>query len=180
MIRRPQRIAPECVLDVSDNQLLVLLLMVQAQDNQFSRRLGDSWLKKFEHVLVHMGAIFAHLVQAGTGKGIAQRFVRLLPHSVVIGIKEIAEALIKGAIAGEMCGKNKRLKEPTGMRQMPFGRAGLQTRLHHLVFRAERRRQRLCLLSHGAVMAGQRGRHLLLGRGGRKSQNGLHMSHLVS
>ncbi len=132
LVHRMQRVAPESMLDIGNDQLLVLLLMVQPEDHKFLRFCGDrTGLQQLEHLLVDVSAILADFLQAGTRKGIAQRFFRLLAYSVVIRIKEIAKLRMERPISGQMIGKNESLKEPTCVCHVPFGWAGLRTRLHH-------------------------------------------------
>src|SRR6476646_886382 len=113
--------------------------MVQAERHKFLCFSGNgARLKQLEHMLIHVSAIFANLIQPGTRKSIAQRFFRLLAYRVVIRIKEIAKLRVEGPVSGQMTGKNKGLKKPAGMGHMPLARAGLSTGLQRYSFRRER------------------------------------------
>ncbi len=156
VIRGPQRAGPECMLDVGNDQLLVLLLVIASQLNQPQRFLRHiAGAQHLQDVLIHVAAISHHFVQAGTRKCIAQRFFRLRSQRVVIGIEERLEAPIERPVSGHMLGKDKGLEEPARVRQMPLGGTGVGAGLHHLVFGAQRRSQDFRLFSHrGKLLRG--------------------------
>src|SRR5579859_3683487 len=116
LIRGMERIAPESVLDIGDEQFLVLLLMVQAKRHQLLH-LGShgAGLKQLKHVLIDMGAIFADLFQRRARESVAQRLFRLLSHGVVIGVKKIAKLRMERLVSGQVRRKNECLKKPAGM-----------------------------------------------------------------
>src|SRR5690348_13391205 len=101
-----KRIAPESVLDIGNEQFLVLLFMVQAERYQLLYLGGHrARLKQLEHVLIDMGAILADFLQRGARESIAQRFFRLLPHGVVIGVKKIPKLRVKRLVSGQVLRK---------------------------------------------------------------------------
>ena len=57
----------------------------------------------------------------------------------IIRVEEVSEALVEHAIAGETRRQQELLQEPCRMRAVPFGRAGIGHRLHHLILRCEQR-----------------------------------------
>ena len=100
MIRGMEWIAPESVFDIGNEKFLMLLLMVQAQNRQFLCFTGNcARLKKLKHVFINMGTVSADFVQTRTGKCIAQSFLRLLSHGVVIRVKKVAELRMEGTIS---------------------------------------------------------------------------------
>ena len=106
LISRMKRVAPEPMLDIGDEQFLVLLLMVQPQRDQFCTSAPPRRIEQLEHVLIHVRAILADFVQSGARECIAQRFFRLLPNGVVIGVKKIAKLRMERPVSGQMLGKN--------------------------------------------------------------------------
>src|SRR5205807_472011 len=157
LVRRAQRVDPEGVLDIGDNQLLVLLFMVGAQLRGGQHVFGKSGSsQQLVHVLIHIAAVSLYFLQRGTGKRVAQCFLGLRAYGVVVGVKEVPKLRMEWTVAFQMSRKQKSFKEPTGMRQVPFGRAGFRAGLHHLVFRAERRYQGFSLLADCFVLSKER------------------------
>src|SRR5215475_1502753 len=76
-----------------------------------------------------------------------------------------------------MGGKDKCFKEPSCMGEMPLGRTGIGTGLHHLVFGAQSGRQGFGLPSTGAITICQRGPCRFGSRRCAKTQNRLEMGH---
>src|SRR5207249_1921096 len=68
----------------------------------------------------------------------------------VVGIEEIRELLVEDPITGKMGDQEELLEEPSRVRAMPFGRAGVRHRLHQLVFGAQGSGATLGLRAHGA------------------------------
>ena len=127
-IGRPQRVARQQVLDVGQQQFLVLLFMLQAQlqqRGQTRRRLRAPVLEHLQHALVHRLAIGQHPRQRGPGQQPALGTRMPRTHLLVVGVEQHAEVGIEGRHAGRVLGQDKGLEEPGGMRQMPFGRAGI-------------------------------------------------------
>src|SRR5262249_49650433 len=58
--------------------------------------------------------------------------------SLVVGVEKIFVGRIEDAIAWHLGTRQEGLEEPSRMREMPFGRAGIGHRLHGLVFRRQR------------------------------------------
>ena len=130
-----QRVAPECVLDVVAEQLLVLLLVMDSQLDALGCFCGHAALLEAHDAILHVLAISEDLLDAGPGKGGAKLFLRLIGDVVVITVEEPEEVRMEWLVAGEVFAEDKSFEEPGGVGQMPFGGAGLGTALHHHVFR---------------------------------------------
>jgi hypothetical protein len=91
---------------------------------------------------------------------------------LVIGVEKILKVFVEGAISDRVRSKYKCLKEPGGVREVPFGRAGVGHGLDHLVFRRKSGGQPFGGASHRTVTRGQFG----LWNGGREYGHGNHNS----
>jgi hypothetical protein len=75
---------------------------------------------------------------------------------LVVGVEEVVEAFVEGAIAAQVRLQQHGLEEPRGVREMPLGRAGIGHRLDALVFGRERRGAGQALGAHVAEGVAQR------------------------
>ncbi len=142
-----QRVAPECVLDVVTEQLLVLLLVMDSQLDALGRFGGHAALVEAHDGIFHVLAIGEDLLDAGAGEGGAQLFLRLIGDVVVIAVEEPEEVRMEWLVAVEVFAEYECFEEPCGVGEVPFCWARLRTALHHHVFRCERARQREALAS---------------------------------
>ncbi|MCY1362233.1 hypothetical protein D9M69_489380 [compost metagenome] len=127
---RPQRILREQVQDVGQQQFLVLLLMLQAERDQRSLRVGLGAAKQRHHRLVHGLAVGQHLVQRRARQQSALRARMARADCFVIGVEQVAVVRVHRLIVGDARGQHEFLEEPGGVRQVPFRRAGVVHRLH--------------------------------------------------
>ena len=130
-----ERVGPEGMLDVVAEQLLVLLLMMDAQLDALGRLGRHTALIELCDGIVHVPAIGEDSIDTGAREEGASFLLRLIGDVVVITVEEPEEVRIAGLIAGEVFAENECFEEPGGVGQMPFGGAGLGTALHHHVFR---------------------------------------------
>ena len=142
-----QRVAPECMLDVVAEQLLVLLLVMDSQLDALGRCGGHASLVQAHDRVLHVLAVGEDLLDAGTREGGAQLFLWLIGDVVVIAVEEPEEVRMEWLVAVEVFAEDEGFEEPSGVGEMPFYRARLRTALHHHVFRSERARQREALAS---------------------------------
>jgi len=159
VVRREQRVARQQVLDVGNQQLLVLLFVVQAQRDQGQQPgvvcvAGQQAL----HALVHIGAVGQHLGQRGAREQAALRARVLGAHAVVVRIEQHAKRRVERCKRQFVRLQHKGLEEPGGVRQVPFGGAGVGHGLGAGVFRRQRGRQRHRALAHGGIVGRLRGR----------------------
>jgi hypothetical protein len=148
-----ERVLREGMQDVGEDQLLMLLLVIEAdlEDAQHLRQArrrggGDEPLHRFIDVGAERGDLVATRPREQPAPG--ARVTRSGRH--VVRIEKIREAVVERAIAGETREQEKLLEEPGGMRPVPLGRARIGHRLHQLVLGAQRRGAALGLRAHGA------------------------------
>ena len=151
-IRRQQGIAREQVLDVHQQELLVLLLVLDAQlDQRTDRRIGagpsvadgSGAIQELGHGGVHVAPVGGHLVDARSGDQAALGPRVLGTDPLVVGVEQGAVGGMDGHIALEVGFEEERLEEPRGVGPVPLGGAGVGHRLGRLVLGGEGIGQRL-------------------------------------
>ena len=131
-IGRLERVLGEGREDVGQQQLLVLLLVIDAELDQFERRrrqLGQSALER----LVDVRALVADLVQRRAAEHSALGPRMPLALALVIAVEQVGEALVERPVAGHMIAQNEGLEEPGRVGEVPFGRRGVGERLDRRV-----------------------------------------------
>ena len=142
-VGRLKWIVGEHVLQVSEHQLLVLLLVVQPQLDRESelriqvRSLGE----QRRHVAVHMVAVGENLLQGRSRQQTASGSRIRLAQALVIGVEENPVFRVIGAVARQGRLEHQGLEEPARVRQMTLHRAGLLHRLNRAVLGGQRLRQ---------------------------------------
>ena len=150
----PQRVAPQQMLDVGQQQLLVLLLVLQPQLQQTPDGLRQAiLLQQAEHARINIGAVGQHGGQRRPRQQAALRPRMLAPHALVVGVEEHAKRRVERAKALLVPLQDEGLEKPAGMRQVPFGGTGVRHGLHAAVLGRQRPRQRLGGGAHGQVAA---------------------------
>ncbi len=126
------------MLDIGQQQLLVLLLVVQAERRELADlRIAASHLQQLEHRPVDMMSIVEDLEQGRPGQQAALRPRVHVTGRVVIGVEEKVVLLIEAPVSGKMRLQHEALEEPGDMRQVPLRRAHIRHGLHDAVFRLE-------------------------------------------
>jgi hypothetical protein len=146
-VGRLQRVAPESVLDVGKQQLLVLLLMLQAQFDQHAQCGVVVACQPFAHGVVDATAVVAHFVQRGAGQQAALRAGVHRPHGLVVGVEQVMPFRPRRAI-GRIAAQHELLEEPGGVRKVPFAGTGVRHRLDLHVLGAESGAQVLRMPTH--------------------------------
>src|SRR5579884_3011129 len=144
VICRPQRLTPERVFDISENQLLMLLLMLQSEfDVRKQRRMAVRIQvpDQLEHVFVNIFAISKYFIERRTRKQAATGTIGMIPDLFVIGVKDGLESLVDRTIPALVWPENEGLEKPCSMGQVPLGRTRSRHRLQHLIFRRKRSNQ---------------------------------------
>src|SRR5580692_5364875 len=114
------------MLDVSQGEFLVLLLVIEAQDDTPQGLLVSGTAEESLHLSVDVGAKFQNLIERRAGKGSAQPFFRnLLTERVVITVEEPPELVAKRLVICEKGSQHERLKEPGRVGLVPFHRTRL-------------------------------------------------------
>ncbi len=157
-VHRRQRVVREAELEVGDQQLLVLLLVLDAQRHQVYHLVGH--LRAVEqrlHRLVHAGPPGAHRLVARPRQQMPLRARVLFADAVVIAVEQIFEALVGGFVAGRERLEDKGLEKPGGMGQVPARRADFRTGLQAHVLGGERLAQGLAERAGVGQAPGQAG-----------------------
>ena len=124
--------------NVGEQQFLVLLLMIQAQNNTGPRILGDIAAGKVLHRRIHMMPIRKDLLRRRSRKRRPQLLLRLLGNRVVVAIEEPDEIRMKRTVPRSKFAEHESFEEPGGVRQMPLRWTGVERGLHHHVFGGKR------------------------------------------
>ena len=103
------------------------------------------------HARVDLPAPGMHLGQGRARQQAPLRARMLRPHALVVAVEEHAERGIEGLEAGLEALEQEGLEEPGGMRQVPFGRAGLGHRLQLAILGRQRRGQRRAARAHRGI-----------------------------
>src|SRR5206468_11260072 len=118
----------ERVLDIRQQQFLVLLFVMEAQHQawlDFSALTLKSFLEKLCDARVDPSAVFKDFTQRGSLQQPALAAGNPLTHLVVVGVEQKAELRMVRLVARQERLKEEGLEKPAGVRQVPFGRAGL-------------------------------------------------------
>jgi hypothetical protein len=147
------RILCKGVEDVGENELLMLLLVMQA-DLQDAGHLGELGVLTACQQLLHRGIDvspeFGDARKLGPREETTARARVARAGGDVIRVEQERERVIEHAIARRVRRQQELLEEPGRMGAMPFGRTGLRHRLHHLILGPERRGAALGLRPHVA------------------------------
>src|SRR5438874_11432252 len=117
------------MLDVSNNQFLVLLLVVQAQFDKPKHAWVVAFGQKALHGEVDVFAVARDFSLCGPRHHSARGSFRPLTYVVVVGVEEEPKAIIKSTIPRQVRRQNECLEEPGGVGPVPLYRAGLKARL---------------------------------------------------
>jgi len=154
-VRRLQRIAPQRVLDVGQQQFLVLLFVLQAQLQVLQCLFAEIAIGQArQHLLIDVPAIVAHLLQRGPRQQAAAWAGMGGAEALVVAVEQEIPGRIPRLVATH-AGQHEAFEEPGGVGQVPFGRAGIVHALQHRVFSAERCGQLLAAPTHVGEVAGE-------------------------
>ena len=138
MVGGLEGIGEEGVLDVGEEEFLMLLFVMEAEDEAgfgFWRRImGEEGVDGGVDVV----AVVEDLGEGGPGEGGAELFAGLGGDAVVVAVEEPEEIGMEGVVAGREFAEDEGLKEPGGVGEVPFGGAGLGCGLDHHVLWRER------------------------------------------
>jgi hypothetical protein len=150
-------VGKERMLDVSRNQLLMLLLVLDTERDATSSIIFGGMLKQTLDSSVYVSAIGKNHIEWGAGEGGAKFLLGHIAEGVVVAVEEPAEVGIVGRVTGEKLREDEGFEEPTGVREMPFDGTGFRTRLHHHVLGGERATERGSSLPNSLVTGKERG-----------------------
>ena len=132
-VRRPHRIEGEKVLHVHEQQLLVLLLMVEAEIDQVEQRWAERSIEKVVHGGVDVAPVLGDFVERRTGQQSADRARVPGADRIVVGIEEVAEHRVERPVARKFLQQQEGLEEPGRVSLVPLRGAGIRHRLRDLV-----------------------------------------------
>ena len=145
------------MLDVGHQQLLVLLLVLQAQLYQCAQcRILPRRGQKVQHARIHIGPVRQHLGQRGARDQTALRPRVAGADTVVIRVEQDPEGGRKRRKTRLVRLQHKGFKKPGGVGQMPFGRAGVGHGLGGAVFGRQGLHQPGGVAAHFGVAGNQR------------------------
>ena len=124
----------------------MLLLVVQTQFNhglESSPAIAAQIRDQLNHLLVHFLSILERLRHRRPRDQATTRTAVHRADGIVIGIEQISISGGQFPLFARGPLQNKRIKEPTGVRQVPFGRARIGHGLDDVVFGLQRLAERL-------------------------------------
>ncbi len=141
------------MLNVSQGEFLVLLLVMQAQYRAPRCFLINATRKKSVHPLVNVCAESKNLIERGPGERRTQAFLRnLLAKLVVIAVEKPTKLFATRLVVRQEGTQHERFEKPCGMSLVPFHRSGFRTRLNHLIFSRNIRGKSARRRTHGFVL----------------------------
>ena len=143
-IRRPQRrVARQHVLDVHQDQLLVLLLVIQAGRHKIGNLVIKLRVEQPPHRFVDMTAVSSHFGARRAGQIASLRTGVPLADGLVVRVEQEPERRVVLGVPVEMRLAQERLEEPCDVRPVPFRGADVGHRLDALVLVAQRCGERI-------------------------------------
>ncbi len=131
-------VGEEGVLDVGGDELLVLLLVLEAEDDAAGGLVLYGLLQEAGHGCVDVGAVGEDGVEGRAGEGGPELLLGHVAERVVVAVEEPAELGMEGLVGGDELAEDEGLEEPAGVGEVPFDGAGLGTGLDHEVLWRER------------------------------------------
>ncbi len=137
-VRRAKRVGGKRVLHVRENELLMLLFVMGAeQDHRQSARVARG--QERDHPLIDARSPRAHLIEGGPREQ-APRGPRMArPGRLVVRVEEEAPSVVAPPVSRVEAREHELFEEPGRMGQVPLGRARVRHRLHERVFRGKGR-----------------------------------------
>ena len=158
-VDRVDRVVEEHVLDVHEQQLLVLLLVVQAEHGQRGEvgpRVGVAAIDQLLHRGIDVGAVARDLLDGRAREQAPLRSRMTRTDGLVVRVEEVPEVGIEDVVPGERGLEEERLEEPGRVTAVPLGRAHVGHRLNDLVLGPERSGERFREVAYAAVARAQR------------------------
>ena len=129
------------MLDVHQQQLLVLLLVVEAELDRGHHLVEGAGVQaddEVAHPVVDVAAVDPDVVGARTADEAAVGACVSRPDRLVVAVEQEPVLLLVGREAGLVVGEDEGLEEPGDVRPMPLGGGDVGHRLDGLVLRRER------------------------------------------
>ena len=155
-ICRPRRLRAEPVLDVGEDQLLMLLLVLEAELDD--ARVGTILDDRVQHAAIDLGAIRVHVGQRRPRYQAATFAPRARAGRLVVAVEQ--ERVLGGDRRDAEWREHERLEEPRRVREVPLRGARIGHRLQLRVFRRQRCAQAHRARTHAFEAIGERHRHV--------------------
>ena len=135
-VHRMQGVSRQDVLDVHQQELLMLLLVMQAERDELDEPRLCGIPEHRLHRGVHRGAVARDVVDARSGEEPA--FGAWMPGAdrLVVRVEDVLVRIVECGIPRGVLTEDERLEEPGDVSPVPLGRAHVGHRLHRLVLRA--------------------------------------------
>src|SRR5580698_10053806 len=111
------------MLDVHEQELLVLLLMVQAELEQVGRGAGERTVEDLAHHLVDMVPVLGYLGDARTRHETPFGPRMSLADRLVVRVEDVAIGRMERRVGAELPGHDEGFEEPRRVTAVPFRRA---------------------------------------------------------
>ena len=136
------RVREQDLLGVRQQQLLVLLLVVEAElDDGGKLCVVGAGREEIERRLVDTGTIIMNLRECGSAQVAALGARVHIADRVVVRVEYPLITIVDGGVTGLPRAENEALEEPGRMPQMPLRRAGFRAGLDDLVLDRKRGRE---------------------------------------
>src|SRR5260221_9086504 len=143
LVGRLQRIAREQMLRIREDELLVLLLVMQAQFDQGAGLCGKAvGGEQAEQGLVHMTAIREHFFETRARQEAPLRPRVAIADAVVVGVEQDPVLRRESSVTRLVRNQDESLEEPRRVREMPFHRTRVGHRLDRAILHRKRRGER--------------------------------------
>jgi len=124
-VRGMQRIGKESVLDVCGDELLVLLLVLEAECDAAGCFVFKRVLHQGCHCSVDVSAVSEDGVERWARERGSEFFLRHLAERVVVAVEEPMKVGMVRLVTGGKLAEKEGLEEPAGVGEMPLHRTGL-------------------------------------------------------
>ena len=151
-----ERVREQDLLRVRQQQLLMLLLVVQAElDEAGELGIVGARREEIERRVVDTGTVIMNL-RNGRSAQVAALGARVhVADRVVVRVEDPLVTIVDGRVAGLPRAEDEALEEPGRVPQVPLRRARFDARLDDLVLDGERRRELERRVAHRAVPVGE-------------------------
>ncbi len=138
------------MFEVGQDEFLVLLFMLQAKFDGRQEKLHPPVARGQDrlHAFINRATIIVNFRHAGTRQQAPFGTRILNPNLIIVGIEQVGEIVVPRGIAGASLRQDEGLEKPSGMGQVPAGRAGIRHGLDDVILNCQRRTKRFGLLAY--------------------------------
>jgi hypothetical protein len=143
-VDRMQRIQREQILEIGQEQLLMLLLVVQAEHDALDRIRVARWIDARDqcgHVVIDVRTVRRDVFYCRARQKTTQRAREKRADRLIVRVEQIAVLRMECTIARQQRQQQEVLEEPRRVRKMPFGRTAFGRALDDIVLDSKRAAQ---------------------------------------